>query len=81
MDRLSLDEIKVGMKVNPKQLWGIFGVSILLSNFDGDIGEILYIGSPYTDEECNLSKKLREEGKELCCYYEPYDDKEVSWDE
>lgn len=82
MDRLSLDEIKVGMKVDPKQLKGIIGVAILLSNYNNEpLSTIEYIGSPYTDEAISINKKTLENGGSFCTIYEPYDNEEVSWDE
>jgi hypothetical protein len=47
---LSLSDIKVGMKVNPRDLDEIYDTLIILANFEGKIGEILYIGQANTSE-------------------------------
>lgn len=78
---LKVEDLKVGMRVNPKDLEGIIGVAFILTDFLEEIGTIAYIGEPYTDECSRISDKITSSGKSICTYYEPYDDEEVSWDE
>lgn len=78
---LRAEDVTVGMRVDPKDLWDIVGVAFILTNFEGNIGEVVYKGEPYTEESTLVVKKLQDEGKDVCTFYEPYDGEEVSWDE
>lgn len=78
---LKAEDVKVGMRVNPKELWNIVGVAFILTNFEGDIGEVVYKGEPYTEECERIADEITSRNGGICFYYEPYDDEEVSWDE
>jgi hypothetical protein len=63
---LKLEDIKVGMRVNPDDLDEIYNILIILTNFDdNDVGEIVYIGQPNTIEADTLYSTLRE----ICTIY------------
>ena len=73
---LRAEDVKVGMRVNPKDLDNIFYTLIILSDFVGDIGTILYIGEPNTAEATRIYSTI----DNICTVYNN-NDEEASWDE
>lgn len=73
---LRLEDLKVGMRVNPDDLDDIYYKLIILTNFIGDVGEIVYIGEPNTAESNRIYKAY--DG--ICTVYN-VDEEEVCWDE
>ena len=74
---LKLEDIKVGMRVDYKDLSEIYDTLIILTDFNGDVGTIVYIGDEDTEESYNVYMQL----KEICTVYNSLDDEETSWDE
>lgn len=74
---LKAEDVNVGMRVNPKDLWNIIGVAFILTNFEGNIGEVVYKGEPYTEECERIADEITSRNGDICFYYEPYDE-EVS---
>jgi hypothetical protein len=73
---LKLEDIKVGMRVNPDDLREIYHTLIILANFEGDIGEILYIGDVDTKESYDIYMSY----DNTCTVYH-IDEEEELWDE
>ena len=73
---LGINDIKVGMRVDPKDLDEIYYTLIILSDFKENTGVIVYIGEPNTVEATNIYTNL--DG--ICTVYNN-NDEEVSWDE
>lgn len=68
---LKLEDISLGMRVRPEELWHIYDTVIILTNFDEkkETAEIVYIGEPNTDELIALEEQIRLEKKDMCCVY------------
>lgn len=73
---LGINDIKIGMRVNPRDLDEIYYTLIILSDFEGEEGIIVYIGEPNTKEATNIYNTL----DNICTVYNN-DDEEASWDE
>ena len=74
---LKAEDVKVGMRVNPKDLRDI-GVAFILTNFECSIGEVVYKGEPYTEECERIADEITSRNSGICFYYEHYDGEEVS---
>lgn len=68
---LKLEDICLGMRVKPEELWHIYDTVIILTNFDErkETAEIVYIGKPNTDALVALEEQIRLEKKAMCCVY------------
>lgn len=79
---LTLNDIKVGMRVNSMDLLDIYGVTILLHNVvptsDGMIGDIFYIGERNAS---TMESSLRDVTDAIMIIENLYEDEEVSYDE
>jgi hypothetical protein len=74
---LKLEDIKVGMRVNPRDLSEIYDTLIILTNFNNHVGEIVYIGESDTEESGRIYDSLTE----ICSVYNDSEELEASWDE
>ena len=72
MEMLSIDDIKVGMRVNPRQLDDILYTYILLTNKSDETNDsvIIYIG----DEDIDKFQEFRKKYSSLCVVYNTEDD-------
>lgn len=54
-----LEDLKIGMRVNPKDLQNIYDVTIVLGDFDNtnSVGTIKYIGKSDTQEVLDICLK------------------------
>lgn len=62
---LSKEDIKVGMRVNPRDLDSICYTLIILDDFKDGLGVIRYIGEPNTEESHRLYSTLHD----ICTVY------------
>ena len=71
---LRAEDVEVGMRVNVKDLWDIIGVAFLLTNFEGEVGEVMYKGEPYTEECDRIAKEIVSRNSGICFYYDSGED-------
>ena len=76
---LKLEDVKVGMRINPDELRKFVGVAFLLTDFINHEGIVKYIGEPFSDESIKVTKEILSAGKSICTVYEPYDEEGVSY--
>lgn len=62
---LRAEDVKVGMRVNPKDLADIYYTLIILADFQGDRGVVMYVGEPNTAEATRLYSTL----DDICTIY------------
>ena len=79
---LKLEDISLGMRVRPEELWHIYDTVIILTNFNEkkETAEIVYIGEPNTDELIALEEQIRLEKKAMCCVYLAQEEEETIHD-
>lgn len=79
---LKLEDISLGMRVRPEELWHIYDTVIILTNFDEkkETAEIVYIGEPNTDELIALEEQIRLKKKAMCCVYLVQEEEETIHD-
>lgn len=79
---LKLEDISLGMRVRPEELWHIYDTVIILTNFDEkkETAEIVYIGEPNTGELIAIEEQIRLEKKAMCCVYLVSEEEEIIHD-
>ncbi|MDE7476471.1 MAG: hypothetical protein K2M91_00735 [Lachnospiraceae bacterium] len=79
---LKLNDLKVGMRVNYKDLSDVFETVIVLADLDEDYnGTIYYIGDHSTQELRDVYAKLDAEKNPIFNIYNLYESEEVCYDE